>query len=293
MRGVWHVGLAVWQLAGAVQPLQPVFRSAVQVVRLDVSVTRDRVPLQGLTGRDFVVLDNGVEQDVQSTLLETQPLNVLLALDTSGSVSGSRLRHLVSAGDSLLSSLGPSDRVGLLTFSHKLHLLAPLTADVTGVRASLGRTVAEGGTALRDAAQAAIGLAAVDRTRSLVILFTDGADTASWTSEETAIEVARRAGVVVHVLTVGKGSTESSKRYGERTSLFVGQVAQVTGGRVWTASSERDLKTLVAEAFSEMRSRYLLTYEPKEATPGWHELKVRLRRGRADIKARAGYFVGS
>jgi hypothetical protein len=75
--------------------------------------------------------------------------------------------------------------------------------------------------------------------------------------------------------------------------MFVGQVAQVTGGRVWTASSERDLKTLVAEAFSEMRSRYLLAYEPKEATPGWHELKVRLRRGRADIKARAGYLVGS
>src|SRR2546422_1018434 len=98
MRGVWHVGLAVWQLAGGVQPPQPVFRSAVHVVRLDVSVTRDRVPLEGLTGRDFVVTDNGVEQEVQGSLLETQSLNVVLALDTSGSVSGSRLRHLVSAG---------------------------------------------------------------------------------------------------------------------------------------------------------------------------------------------------
>ena len=89
-------GTSVWRCGNWLVPCNHCNRSfvAVQVVRLDVSVTRDRVPLQGLTGRDFVVLDNGVEQDVQSTLLETQPLNVLLALDTSGSVSGSRLRHL-------------------------------------------------------------------------------------------------------------------------------------------------------------------------------------------------------
>jgi hypothetical protein len=41
-----------------------------------------------------------------------------------------------------------------------------------------------------------------------------------------------------------------------------------------------------------MRARYLLTYTPQGVTsPGWHPLKVKLQRGRADITARPGYFV--
>ena len=54
------------------------------------------------------------------------------------------------------------------------------------------------------------------------------------------------------------------------------------------------LVALFTSALEEMRARCLLTYTPKgEARAGWHELKVRLRSGRADIIARPGYFVAA
>lgn len=292
MRWVPCLALALWHVGGH-QPTQPALRSAVDAVRLDVSVTRRGEPVTGLHGRDFIVTDNGVEQDVQSVQLETMPLNVLLAFDTSASVAGSRLRQLVGAGNRLLARVRPRDRVGLLTFSHELRLLAPLTEDVTFVRAALDRTSAEGATALRDAVQMAVGLSAVDRARAVVVLFTDGADTASWTTEEATLDVARRVGVVTHVLTVGANTARVPTRYGEQTTRFLDKLVDATGGRTWTASSERDLERLVTGAFDEMRARYLLTFQPQGPVElGWHELTVRLRRGRGDVKARSGYFVG-
>ena len=48
-------------------------------------------PLRGLTAADFVVTDKGVQQIVDSIVVDQLPLSVQLVLDTSGSVSGDRL----------------------------------------------------------------------------------------------------------------------------------------------------------------------------------------------------------
>src|SRR6185436_8136424 len=106
-----------------VQQLPPgVFRSGIEVVELDVSVTRGGQPVQGLTARDFALTDNGVAQDVDSVMLDRLPLSVTLVLDTSTSVAVDRLAHLVQAGDGLVSALRPDDRVALVTFSHLVDL---------------------------------------------------------------------------------------------------------------------------------------------------------------------------
>src|SRR5262249_29179879 len=52
-----------------------VFRSGIEVVELDVSVTRGGVPMQGLTARDFGLTDNGVAQDIESVMLDRLPLS--------------------------------------------------------------------------------------------------------------------------------------------------------------------------------------------------------------------------
>ena len=80
--------------AAAVVQVQdrPVFRTGVEVVELDVSVTRGGQPVSGLTVQDFALTDNGVAQVIDSVTLDQLPLSVLLALDTSQSVAPAKIR---------------------------------------------------------------------------------------------------------------------------------------------------------------------------------------------------------
>jgi len=263
----------------AAQPPPAVFRSGVEVVELDVSVTRGGQPVQGLMARDFALADNGVAQALQSVTLEKLPLSVTLVLDTSSSVSGDRLAHLIQAGTALTSALRPDDKASLMTFSHAVDLRVPMTSEFAAIREALARLNGAGATSLRDAVHLAVETAPRDQSRPLVLLFTDGHDTSSWLTEEAAVDTVRRTGVVVHAVRVESDS-------------FLERVVEASGGRTWSATSDRQLRELFTRALEEMRARYLLTYSPSGVKrPGWHEIKVRLKNGRADITARPGYFV--
>jgi hypothetical protein len=73
---------------------------------------------------------------------------------------------------------------------------------------------------------------------------------------------------------------------------FLDRLGDITGGRVWLASSNEQLQDLFSRALQDMRSRYLLTYSPPgRNTPGWHAITVTLRTQRATIVARPGYLV--
>lgn len=264
--------------------LAQVFRGQAELVRLDVSVTRGETPVGGLTAADFVVTDNGVEQEVESLTAERAPLRVQIAFDASGSVGGRRLRSLLAAVDRVFGELRPGDRVGVMTFSQRLQVRVPMTDDLAAARAALARVATDGQTALRDAVALSLTLAEGQETRGLVLLFTDGVDNASWISDEGVVEFARRADAILHVVTVDSRLTFEPNPLIER-------LVQATGGREFKASSEDDLARLALAGFGEMRSRYLLTYVPKGPTrPGWHEVRVRLRSRDGTIKARPGYF---
>jgi tight adherence protein B len=262
----------------------PAFRSRVDVVRLDVSVVRNGVPVRGLTAADFVVTDNGAPQIVESVEVDQLPLSVQLVLDTSGSVSGARLTHLIAAADGVVAALRPGEYAGLLTFSHRLRPLAPITEDLASVRAALADITADGRTALRDAVQLALATDHAATARPLTLVFTDGVDNTSWLSDEEVLESARRAGTVIHAVGVDAQQISPTR--------FVEKLVEAAGGRQWSARSESDLARLFTSALDEMRARYLLSFSPsRPLRPGWHALRVRLKNGGGDITARTGYFV--
>jgi Ca-activated chloride channel family protein len=236
-------------------------------------------PVQGLTAHDFVVTDNGVEQEVESVTLDRLPLSVTFVLDASASVAGDRLSYLVRAGEGLIAALRADDRAALITFSHVVDLRVPLTGDIASIRSALREIGARGATALRDAVQFALAMQPRDRSRPLVLVFTDGLDTTSWLTEEAVIDSAQRIGAVIHAVRV-----ESDR--------FLDRPVESSGGRTWSATSDRQLRELFTRALDEMRARYLLTYTPHGAgRPGWHDLKVKVSAGGADVTARPGYFV--
>jgi VWFA-related protein len=284
------LAVLVVAVASVVSPRaqQPVFRSTVDRVRVDALVTHGGEPVTGLSASDFLVYDNGVPQPVE--LIESGgPVKVLLVFDISASVAGERLAHLRTASDALVAALGPDDLVGLLTFSQRLDQLVGMTREHGLVRESLAQVHAGGRTALIDAVYAGLSAGFGESGRWLVLVFSDGADTASWLDPARVITEARRSSLVVYGVTAGATASEQ-----ERPWLLA--IADATGGRVTPTEGTTDLGRVFVSLLNEYRSRYVLAFAPTNVPAGgdWHALTVRVKGEKArhlQVTARKGYFV--
>jgi Ca-activated chloride channel family protein len=276
------IALCLAAMAAATSAKQTTFSSRIEAVRVDVLVTDNGRPLQGLTAADFEVLDNGVRQHVDLASFEQIPLNVVLALDMSASLQGLRLGHLQTAGKKVLDGLKPGDRAALVAFSHVVAPSQGLTDDLDRVRAALDQARGEGLTSLIDAVHVGMLLGEADAGRSLLIVFSDGVDTSSWLTADAVLETARRGDVVVYGVEVG-----------ERRASFPRDLSEVTGGRLFAIESTKDLAATFANILEEFRMRYLVSYSPQGvASGGWHRLEVRVKNRGVTVKARPGYFAG-
>jgi VWFA-related protein len=289
-----RVGLAILGaalLGGGIEcPQQPTFTVRVELVSVDVLATSRGQAITGLKASDFEVRDNGVRQKIDSisgegtigtAALQTIPLDVILVLDTSGSMASGKLEQLIEAGRGVLDRLRPSDRAALVAFSHRLTMPVALTADTSSIRRALDQLSAFGRTSMYDALYAGLMLRRTTTTRCMVLLFSDGQDNTSWLSAKNIREVARQSDVVLYA--VGLDSTIKDA---------LAPIAQETGGDTIVAESAKDLKTLFVRMVREMQARYVLTYYPRGVTrEGWHTIDVRLAGRKGDLKARRGYYV--
>jgi Ca-activated chloride channel family protein len=266
--------VAVATIAG-----QPIFSSRVEGVRVDVLVTdASRRPLRGLTKEDFVIRDNGVQQEIDLISFGEASLNVGLAFDMSESVAGGRLDQLRAAGRALASELQSSDRALLVTFDQRVSMPCRFASENTCILRALNDATPNGPTALIDGVFAAMTIGESDVGRSLLMIFSDGVDTASWLTAERVLDIARRSDVVVYAVAA------------EPRSDFLDDVASLTGGRVLEARRNSDLSVAFRSILDEFRYRYLVTYTPKGVPrAGWHKLDVRVKRPGAAIRARPGY----
>jgi Ca-activated chloride channel family protein len=236
----------------------------------------------GLTAADFEVLDNGVPQSVDFVSSERLPLNLILVLDASGSVSGEPLEHLRSAGLALLDRLEPADQVALLTFSEEVRLWEGLTRNLDRVGRALEQVEPRGQTAVIDASYAGIMLGEAEVGRDLMIVFSDGLDTSSWLTREQVLDAARFSDLVVYGVSLR----------GEERPDFLRELSRLTGGSLLEVDSTHDVSGAFVRIFDEFRHRYLVNFSPLGVAPGgWHALEVRVRGSRARVQARAGYMA--
>ena len=261
------------------------FSSRVATVRVDVLVTDGRTPVRDLRATDFEITDNGVRQRVESASFEQVPLNVVLALDMSDSVRGPLLDHLRAAGMSLLQVLQPIDQAALITFGQAVSLRQRLTHDHDALRAALARPQGQGNTALVDSVFAGMLVGESDVGRALLIVFSDGQDTASWLAADAVLSTARRADVVVYAVSTS----------GMRSNPFLDELVHLTGGASYHVDSTRDIGQAFTQALQEFRQRYLLGYSPEGVSAGgWHRLEVRVKGRRGlSVKSRPGYLSGA
>jgi VWFA-related protein len=282
----------------------PLFRAVANVVRVDTLVTERGKPIGKLTADDFELFDDGVKQQVTAASIEDVEIDVVLVLDTSRSVAGTRLQALRDAASALVRSLRPEDRAAVVTFASGVTVNAPLTTDHTAVSRALETAEARGATSLVDAAWTSVLLAHGNDRPTLVLIFSDGADTASWLRVSPVVALASRANLVVDAVVAGgarlvgksrrpaplAGASASNEPRDAGVENFLVDLTGATGGSIIDGSSGSRLEGAFVAALREFRTRYQLSYTPTGVDhTGWHPLEVRVRRERATIRARPGY----
>ena len=143
---------------------------------------------------------------------------------------------------------------------------------------------------MRDALFTALMLPLSDSRRTLVVLFSDGADNTSWLSADAVLEATKRSEIVVYPVASGAAASRAGAL--KEHWQFLQRLAEETGGNLLRADSPASLRTAFKGILAEFRSRYLLSYSPAGVSRarGWHKLEVKLKGKLGTVKARPGYL---
>lgn len=270
---------AIVAVSNVMAAQDPVFKVRTDGVRVDVLVTERGRAVEGLGAADFEVRDGGIVQTIDLVALGDVPVSVVLALDLSSSVRGPTLESLRHAGLALLDGLRPEDQAALLTFNTATTMRVPLTADTTPIRAALREAQGSADTSVVDATLAAMLVGDAEAGRTLIVVFSDGVDTASFTRSAAVLETARRVNGVVY----GVATRNDDNR-------FLRDLTTATGGRVIELRAGEDPAPAFLEILQEFRRRYVITFTPTGvAAGGWHPLQIRVNRANVRVQARPGY----
>ncbi len=172
---------------------------------------------------------------------DRKPANVLLVLDTSGSmVQEQRLERAKQGLAAFLAQVAPQDRVGLTSFSDEIRPLVPI-GSMADNKAKLQQVIAgvnaDGGTKIYDVTAAAVAQVAkiADKSRiNAVVLLTDGEDT---DSDRTADEIVRQVGEQgdsarrVRVFTIAYSSGA------EGAAQTLARIAAASGGKAYEGTT--------------------------------------------------------
>src|SRR5580704_24199 len=173
------VAMSVTTSAFASAGQDPVFRTAVSLVKVDAEVAGKSGIVEGLQKQDFVILDNGQPQTLRYCSQDEVPLDVILLFDISSSM-GPSIRKVANSAQLAMSELRHGDRVAVMSFNTGVWLEAPFNDDLTAVANLLLRGIRNthfgGGTYILDGVDEAARYfqrqPGADRRRA-VLAFTD------------------------------------------------------------------------------------------------------------------------
>lgn len=234
---------------------------------------------EDLGAADFRLTEDGETIPIDVTRVGSEStaseaaLEIMLVLDTSGSMEGEPLDAARDAAIAFLAEMPPGARVGLIAFGSTPVLASPLSNDRAEIASAIGALDASGETALYDALPAALDQFAAESTaRQVIVLLSDGGDTASRISLADVSDVVVEAGVELSAVEL---ITEEYDGSGLRS------LAGAAGGSVLSASEPGRLVQLYEAVAAELLNRYLLTYETTRG--GTTVVQVSLEAGGVDL----------
>jgi VWFA-related protein len=283
-----------------------------QLVVADVQVLnkKTRVPVRGLTERDFLVYEDGVKQQLTHFSKDSLPLSIVLLLDVSGSVMPV-IDSVRDSGLKALNELKPGDEVALMAFGVWTNVLQEFTkdrqlvAERVGAIERMGPWIREGtyiDEAVYESAQH-FAKASIPDGRRIIIIITDNFSNQPPSlghSEADSMQQLHAAGASVCGLVVGDFNAAVNE-YRKKNFFIkdsIGGYITETGG-ILSQVDKDDVTVKLARLIERLRSRYSLGYTSlNEKRDGrFRNIKVKLlpaaerREGEVTIIARKGYYA--
>ena len=250
-------------------------------------VDRRGRPVEGLTKDDFVVREDGVEQQIRRfELVKNVPIYAGVLLDNSGSMAEEIGESVAGALRFFETVITPKDRAAVITFNHRPELVVRFTNDPEVLAGGVAGITAEGGTALYDSLIYALYYFSGIKGKRAIVLLSDGADEGSHYSFEEALDYARRTGVALYPIGLGLPSK------GVQIRMLLQRLAEETGGRSFFISHATELGKVYDEIQQELRTQYLITYQSSAtgSDRNFRNVEVQVKRDGAEAKTIRGYY---
>jgi Ca-activated chloride channel family protein len=271
----------------AQQPQGPTFKAQTQVVSIFATVTDAQKRLvPNLTQDDFQVFDNEKPQPVIYFDNSVRPINVVVMLDTSGSMTLT-IDLLKQAAEQFLLRLLPEDKGRVGAFNDKIQFNARWSNDRDQMITDAKNLDFGNGTRLWDATAASLDeLKAIDG-RKVILLFTDGDDTESRIRLGTVLDRARAEEVMIYAIGL------ESKFMGTTTKPDGGlrKIAEETGGGYFELKRATDLAPTFTKVAQELHSQYVIGFTPTALDNKVHKLAVRMKQPGMTAQARRSYLA--
>lgn len=242
-----------------------------------------------VSAEDLVVIEDGVEQKVDTFHEAVSPVSVILALDASGSMK-SAVQAVVDAARGFVAALRPKDALGVLMFSNRSTLMQDLSTVRQLSYDAIGEYISSGGTALYDGLADAFARLKTIEGRRAVVVVTDGRDEnnagtgpGSVRKFDDVLKLQQETGAIVFAVGVGANV--------DRTQLET--LARVSGGQAYFPQDASALAEQYQRIVENLRRRFALSYASTNATRdgAWRKVEIRVRSSNLIVISSGGYFA--
>ncbi|MFN0112158.1 MAG: VWA domain-containing protein [Blastocatellia bacterium] len=303
------IGLTAWAQKGEKPPPQsiPTLRIDTDLIAIDVTATdKNGNYVRDLRPEEFQIFEDGKPQKLdffavtdEATL--SRPLAVVFALDLSGSLKPEETRTLRDAALKFTELMRGESVFAALAFNYKVKVLQGFTDDPRKLEKALAKADHfEGSTRIYDALDQAISILNRQAPRSrknrpvrrVVIVISDGFDSASIIDRGELIRRAMATGVTVYSITLPSyilSPTQTTQRV--ITPLDASRIVSATGGLDF-AATVKDFTPIFRALAEEIRVSYALAYYPEKPDGKFHNLSVKTTRQGTQLRvSRAGYLA--
>ena len=288
-------GMDARQPGGASASQVPTLKVHTDLVVLHVAVldgTSRFVP--GIPQGRFTVYEDNVPQTIRLFTNEDRAATIGLVIDNSGSMQNKRA-DVMTAGAAFAGASNPLDEFFVVHFNERVWMGGPdgtqFTRGPVMLTEALSRIGAYGRTALYDAVERGLQhLSEAHNPHRVLVVVSDGGDNASTMPLERLLQHAQQSDTVIYTI----GLFDKYRR--DRNPRILKELAAVTGGEAFLPGSVGGATAVLERIARDIRSTYLVGYEPSNAILDGTYRKVRVvvdaaGRGTLKVRARAGYFA--
>ena len=270
-----------------------VFRSGAKVVPIYATVT----DLQGslvpnLVREDFDVLDNNVRQDLIVFENQTQPITAVVMIDSSGSMTNS-LKLVKTGAEEFVVRLLTQDKAQVGAFNDKIQFSGSFTADRDELVAALKELDYGNSTRLYDAIDQSLDKLAAVEGRRVIVVLTDGDDTASKAGQGEVLGRATQDEVMIYGIGLESDYFNGMRQVRTSPDRVLRKIADETGGGYYLLRATADLNTTFTRIAQELHSQYVLGFTPTALDGKIHKLVVNVKRPGMKTRARKSYVATS